>query len=244
MRALTSSQVVCVMVQVVLLTGCGSPPDANGPGSDVHPSTYAPPAAPSGPYDSDHRDEALALAMSAGRKSTGHPTLSEPVALFGPMFFTAQAPGQPPSTPVFGWDITFKAVLHHDPTESLDPGQVGTYQPHRVGTDVPLAPTPTPAPVINPKEPFDPQHPVYTPSPQVATNLPQGATVPTTATIQPLAINPTMPQPSPSHPVDGTITVAAVPADVGQRSGAQRFSEQFFTVRVFVSVDGHTQIMP
>jgi hypothetical protein len=145
----------CATVLLIMgcgwLAGCGS--SASSPDADpaVHVSTFTLPDASSGPFDINHRDDAISAATRFAQKSQGHPTTSDPVAIFQTMYLTPQVAGQQVPPPTYGWNITFKATYHQlneagSGAMVTDPSNL----PHIAGTAIPVPPVvafknPTPA---------------------------------------------------------------------------------------------------
>jgi len=114
---------------ILLGAGCGAHPVAQ-PGQAVTPDAVSTPAGaePSGPFDRDHRDEAIALARRALQKKLGEVVLRKPTAEYLHTHVQPQLPGQPETPVAIGWMVSFLVSPGSDSEVSGDhsaPGRLG-----------------------------------------------------------------------------------------------------------------------
>jgi len=122
-----------LMPMLLLGVGCGPHPVAQADQSAA-PAAGTTPAVPEpvGPFDQDHRDEAIALARRALQKKLGDVVLRKPTAQYMHTRVKPQLPGQPETPVAIGWMVSFL----------VSPGSDSQVQ-----SDQPAAGAPVPAPV-------------------------------------------------------------------------------------------------
>ena len=228
----TLAKILLCGATLAMLASCGSTPSAQ---ADIAPAAdNAAPALPSGPFDSSHKDDAIAVAVAAARKSRGHPSVANPQAFFQPLYPGPQVPGQPLATPRYGWLIGFDAVFHDadDGPATADPAA----QPHMVGTSIPLLAAQGSSqnrPAISDPLATASSHPQ--PYQQPGTARPVDGTV---ADPSQAPLNITHPDSSPNP---GTMfQSASTMPQMGPGSALRRTG----TMHVFVAIDGTIAILP